>query len=60
MKKKILGIFVLLITCFGMFITNAQAKEKVTIYLFSQTTCPHCREAKAFFKELKKDSKYSK
>ena len=58
MKKKIIGLLTIFITCFGAFLTNVEAKGKVTIYLFSQTTCPHCREAKAFFKELKKDSKY--
>ncbi len=58
MKKKIIGLLAIFITCFGVFLTNVEAKGKVTIYLFSQTTCPHCREAKAFFKELKKDSKY--
>ncbi len=58
MKKKILGFLAVFLACFGVLLTNVEAKGKVTIYLFSQTTCPHCREAKAFFKELKKDSKY--
>ena len=48
MKKYLIILILFLIIPLNIF-----ANEKVNIYIFHQYTCPHCKEALAYFDELK-------
>ncbi len=55
MKNKFIWFFVLAV----MFLMPVFASaKKVTVYLFSRETCPHCQDAKKFLENLKSDSEY--
>ncbi len=58
MKKKIIGLLLILLSWFAITTPKAMAKEKVTIYLFSRESCPHCQDLKAFLKDLKGNAEY--
>ena len=61
MKKKFLILFTILLAFFSSFlVTQAESNDKVVVYLFSRTTCPHCQNAKSFLKKLKKSAEYGK
>lgn len=47
----------LFLICFFCFSISVSAKDKVTLYLFYGSECPHCADEKEFLKELEK--KYS-
>ena len=52
MKKiKLLVVILLLL----LFVPNikAEQKEKIRLYLFHQSTCPHCREEREFLETIK-------
>ncbi len=48
MKKYIVILFLFLLLPIGVI-----AQEKPTIYLFYSSSCPHCKEEKAYLNELK-------
>ncbi len=58
MKKIILGLLLVLVSVLILPSGVSAQKNKVTVYIFTQTTCPHCKEAKAFFKKLKQNGEY--
>ena len=55
-KKLIVGILAMVVSFIIPF--SVQAKEKVNIYVFEGSTCPHCAELKTFLRELQSDDNY--
>lgn len=58
MKK--LKYYLLMALCLFMVPTLVFASEKVNVYLFKSSTCPHCEQAMTFFSELAEDEEFSK
>lgn len=54
--KFLKKIFFALIICF-CFLTNANAEEKVKLYLFYNYDCPHCAEEKLYLEQLQEEYK---
>ena len=55
-KKLLMGILAMVVSFIIPF--SVYAKEKVNIYVFEGSTCPHCAELKTFLQELQKDDNY--
>ena len=54
--KLLKKIFFALIICF-CFLTNANAEEKVKLYLFYNYDCPHCADEKLYLEQLQEEYK---
>ncbi len=52
-KVNIINKILILLLLFIPFVVKA--KEEVKVYLFWQIGCPHCEDAKKYFKELEVD-----
>lgn len=59
MKKLKVLVFVVFLFLFFPKITLAETKDKINVYVFKSSTCPHCEEALKFFTELSSDDEYS-
>ena len=51
MKKILLSIALVLVTLIPLTV-NAEAKEKINVYIFTKSGCSYCAAAKSFFAEL--------
>ncbi len=58
MKKIKSFLLVVALILILPFCVSAEDKDPVNVYIFTWTTCPHCKAAKAFFNELKEDDEY--
>ena len=56
-KNKILLLMASLLTVLFIAPTHANA-DTVNVYFFRSSSCPHCQEAQAFFKELQEGEEY--
>lgn len=58
MKKFLQYFSILVVALMIPFVVSAAGKEKVKVYIFHGSTCPHCHEALEFFDELSQDDEY--
>lgn len=54
MKKKVFRLTCVLIACF-MYLSNINAADKITLYLFRGDGCPHCEAALEYISSIQKD-----